>query len=100
MKFRICIDCISLDGLAWSTSQRLLFERTFAAVLRDAIASQAGGSVVAFNARRVGLASLSIGSIDAGNPEQAARALALPLTTQVLPSRGGRIVGTTNAGAS
>jgi len=100
MKFRICIDRITLDGLAWSPSQRRLFERSFAAVLSEAMASQAGVPVAAFNARSVGFESLSIGSIDAGNPEQAARALAFPLTTQLLANPGGRSVGASKAGAS
>jgi hypothetical protein len=100
MKFRICIDRISLDGLAWSASQRRLFESSFAAVLHEAIASQAGGPPAGFSARRVGFESLSIGSIDAGNPEQAARALAFPLTTQLLASPGGGSVGAPKTGAS
>ena len=100
MKFRICIDRISIDGLAWSASQRRLFESSFAAILHDTIARQASRPVVAFTARKVGFESLSIGSIDVGNPEQAARALAFPLTTQLLASPGGRSVGASKARAS
>lgn len=100
MKIRVCIDRISLDGLAWSVSQRQLFERSFAAILHEAIASRAGGPPAGLTSRRVGFESLSIGSINAGNPEQAARAMVFPLTTQLLASPGGRSVGAPKTGAS
>ena len=92
MKFRICIDRVVLDGLGFSASERRAFERSFAAVLHEAIASQARMQGLASVGNRAGVETLSIGTLDAGDPRLFAGALASPLAAHVLtgpsPAKG------------